>query len=97
MAHKGLPEEEAHMSMLAGGKATSEGKVTSSGTLLVSKNNLDVMHPCRAHSSRNRALVQGKNTGLTLKTVVFPVDLVPSFFLAIVPSVGRRKIPVLNR
>lgn len=72
MAHAGLLEEEAHMSMLAGGKVTSEGKVMYSGTLLVSKNILDAMHPFRAHSSRKRASGQGKNNGLTLKTVVFP-------------------------
>lgn len=70
--HAGLSEEEGHMSTFAGGKAISEGKVTYSGTFLVSKNNLDAMHPFRAHSSRKRASVQGKNLGLTLKTVVFP-------------------------
>lgn len=49
MVHPGLPEEEGHITVLAGGKATSGEMVTCSDTLQVPKN---AMHPFKAHSPR---------------------------------------------
>lgn len=104
-AHSGLPEEEGHIiSMCAGGRAISEENITHSGTqgpvpAQVSKDSLDATHPFRAHSP-GTDIRAGQKPGFDLGDLgFFPCgsEIVFSFFLAIVPSMGRRKRPELNR